>query len=281
MGTWGFNVLDDDVAADVHGDYIKRFNANIPHEEIVKQVCREYEDELEDSDDGPVVWLAIARAQWDCGALEERVLERVRGIVKKGLGLDRWAEAGEKGLARRRKELDAFLARLQTNNPRPRRPRKPIVRKPVFQPGDCLAIRLSDGNYAAALVLEDPSEEDEPGDETYGVNLIGLLSFRSPTKPSRDVFERRQWLRSTPGGGLKIVNVMALGFRAVRDKFEVVAKIPLRADDPKQERKTLAGGAYTLRFGAYEGWEFAEEVGRVAGPARRTGPQYNEEDNAR
>ncbi len=263
MGTWGLNVLDDDVASDVHGDYIKRFNLQMPHDQIVSELAGEYADELTDEDDRPVVWLAIARAQWDCGALDQRILDRVREIVAEGQGLERWAEAGAGELARRREALSTFLAKLQTRNPRPRKPRKAIQRKPVFQPGDCLAIQLSDGDYAAALVLENPPEDREPGDDTYGINLIGLLDYKGKTKPGLDVFEQRQWLRLTHhswGGQVQIVNVMALRFRAVKDRFEVVTKIALRADDPRQERKPLGGGAHIDRFSFYTGWDFAEQV---------------------
>ena len=31
MGTWGLTVLDDDLASDVHDDYIKYFNGEMPH----------------------------------------------------------------------------------------------------------------------------------------------------------------------------------------------------------------------------------------------------------
>jgi hypothetical protein len=263
MGTWGFNVLQDDVAADVYDGYMRRFNLKMSHRQIVEELGREYADQLADEDDGPIVWLAIAKAQWDCGALWPGILDRVREIIEQGQGLNRWAEAGDRELARRCKALSAFLARLQTGNPRPRKPRKPVQRKPVFQPGDCLAIRLSDGNYAAALVLENPPERAGPGDETYGINLIGLLEYKSAKKPGPAVFESRNWLKLTHHswcGELWIVNVMALRFRGARDCFEVVAHIPLRPDDPKQEHRPLGGGAYAETFRTYAGWDFAKQV---------------------
>jgi hypothetical protein len=263
MGTWGFALLEDDLAADVFGDYIKRFNLKMPHNQIMNELLREYSDELDDSDDGPVVWLAVARAQWECGALDQQVLDRVRDVVAEGKGLDRWAQPGGRGLARRRKVLSTFLAKLRTVNPRPRGPRKPTHRKPIFQPGDCLAIRLSDGDYGGGLVLEHPSEgnAEDPAEETYGVNLIGILSYKSADKPPLGVFEKRHWHRgthhSTSRGEVppEIVNVPALGFGRAKGRIELVGRIELRDSDPKEQRQYIAGGpVYTMRFGTYSMW---------------------------
>lgn len=268
MGTWGFTLLEDDLAADVHSDYIKRFNLKMPNDQIVDELRREYTEELDDSDDGPLVWLAIARAQWECGGLDQRVLDRVREIVSEGKGLDRWAEAGDRELARRRKALNTFLAKLQTSNPQPRRPRRPTQRKPVFQPGDCLAIRLSDGDYGAGLVLEHPPDDNagDPAEETYGVNLIGILSYKSSEKPPLHVFERRDWHRSTHHSKSRgevpaeVVNVLALGFRRAKGRIELVGRIALRDDDPKEQRQYIAGGpAFTMTFGTYSTWDHLGE----------------------
>ncbi len=143
-----------------------------------------------------------------------------------------------------------FLKSVQKPNPKPREPRPAIKRKPVFEPGDCLAIRLSDGDYGAALVLDSPRESKKPEEETYGLNLVGLLNYKSSSKPRLEVFKRRQWLRLTHhswAGQLEIVYVTRSGFRTYREGFEVVGKIPVRESDPRGS-------------GTYSGWGFAEQV---------------------
>jgi len=218
------------------------------HDEILKQLRDKHAESIEDSDEGPLFWLAVARAQWECGALSAMVLKKIEAIVREGRGLERWEDTGPKAAERRRRVLEKFLDTLRTKNPRPRKRKKPTQRKPLFEPGDCLAIRLSDGSYAAAIVLHNPPEEQSPGGETYGINLIGQLHYKSARKPPQAVFEKRKWL--VPDWSSKelfIVNVMALRFRAFKERFEVVGKTQLRADDPTESM-------------GYTGWDFADQM---------------------
>lgn len=250
MGTWGIGISQNDTAADVYADYMELFNAQKEAGAILAEVKKRHADALEDEDDGPVAWLAIAKAQWECGHLSSDVLKRIERIVSHGEGLALWEESGTKSLERRRKLLDAFLAKLRTTNDRPRKPRRPTIRKPIFQTGDCLAVRLSDGDYGAAIVLGCPVEKVRPGGETYGLNLVGVLRYKSSLKPVPDVFKKREWLRLTYGhwnGKLDVTNVCALGFRKFKDRFEVVCQTPIREDDPKEAD-------------SYSAWTFAENV---------------------
>jgi hypothetical protein len=250
VGAWGFNILQDDTPADVYGDYVESVNAGLTHAEILKRLTQQYREVLQDKDEAPLFWLAVARAQWDYGALEAGVLARIEGIVARGGDWSRWAEAGPKSVQRRRRALDQFLAKLRMPNPKPRRPRKGILRSPVFRAGDCIAIRLSDGEYGAAIVTACPPEESRPGADTYGINVVAQLRYKSPEKPTPEVFERREWLRVNHHGWRdepNVVNVMSLRFRGVRGQFEVVGSTRIRAEDPKTSR-------------TYAGWDFAEQM---------------------
>lgn len=124
MGTWGTSITSDDTVQDVVGEYMKFFNQQLAPQEIVASVLRANAELLDDSDDGPLIWIAIAKAQWDCGHLLPTVLDACE-IVTEGRGLDRWAEGGERLLQSRRKSLDTFLLQIQTPKPRPKKPKKP------------------------------------------------------------------------------------------------------------------------------------------------------------
>lgn len=258
MGTWGFSVLEDDTAADVYSDYIELFNAGRKPVELLKEITRRHADALEDEDDSSVVWMAIARAQWECGHLMPRVRAQIERMVRDEAGLGRWAESGEASVRQRRKALARFLARLRSVNTRPKKPRKGIRRKPVFDTGACLAIRLSDGDYAAAVVLACVEEPERPGADTYGINLIGLLRYKSPQKPEVSVFEARRWasqpFQLTPTKTTDVTaayNVLSLRFRNAKDRFEVVGHTQIRASDPE-------------RSDSYATWDFAEWMVRQA-----------------
>jgi hypothetical protein len=230
MGTWGKAILSDDEARDVYDAYIRAYNAGGEPSEITRELIATSAEQIEDSDDGPIFWLALAKAQWDVGALDADVASRIEGIVAGGAGLDRWAEAGPRQLAKRKGVLTEFLEQLRRPNPNPRKRKPPKFVKSVFRPGDCLAMTLADGSYGAAIVLAAGE-----GFDAYGTNLIGTLKFKSVEKPTQDVFERRQWLQLTHHanrGAPWITWCFRTGFRKFAPLFEVVASTPLQPSDP-------------------------------------------------
>jgi len=236
MGTWGTGILSDDTVRDVLGDYLDLFNRGDSPDAIRQRLLIAHSESVRDPDEGPLIWIGIAKAQWDCSHLEPLVLSKVREIVSEGLGLDRWAEQGERLLERRKRALNQFLVKLETANPRPRKPRKAIKRRPIFQPGDCLAVRLQDGDWGAILVLKGEPESDDPYKETYGTNLVVTLRYKSPDMPSLSVFEKREWLYLTHHSwknDLVLSYVTASRFRKVRDRFVRVGAIELRPTDPR------------------------------------------------
>lgn len=110
-----------------------------------------------------------------------------------------------------------------------------VIRAPKFRPGDCLSIRLANGQYAAALVLAADHSNAE-----HGTNLIGVLDYLSPEKPVLDVFGQRKWLVSHHSWNNITVQVMDLawyvtaGFRAARDRLEIVGQVEILDSDPKK-----------------------------------------------
>jgi hypothetical protein len=242
MGAWGTGILSDDTVRDVFGDYIDLFNRGKPPKAIQKEILGKYEECLLDQNDRPLVWIAIAKAQWDCGHLQPTVLSKIEQIVTQGLGLELWAEQGNALLQRRKTVLRQFLAKLESKNPRPRKPRMAIKRKPIFQPGDCIAVRLEDGEWGAILVLKGKPESDDPYVETYGTNLAGMLDYKSSRMPALSDFEKRNWLIKTHHfwrNEISLYVLIAARFRQVKDRFIRVGNVPLKAADPR-EAKTYA-----------------------------------------
>jgi hypothetical protein len=137
----------------------------------------------------------MAKAQWECGHVTPAAVKRIKKLIDSDAGMALWEDAGPKAAAKRRKVLDAFLAKLESPNPKPKKRRKPTARQPVFTPGDCLAMRNPEsGKYAAAIVLLNPIEARRPGQDAEGVNSLGFLDYYSSKLPSKKVFERREWL---------------------------------------------------------------------------------------
>ena len=231
MGAWGYGIREDDFVLDVIGVFEELLKTGHSVRDATTTVKSRFAAESNDSDDGPLLWLALADVQWTYGELESQVLHRVRDDFDSGRSLDAWRD-DTRGLLRRRTALEKFISKIAVPNPRAKKPPKTVVRAPKFQPGDCLSVRVANGQYAAALVLAADHTTLE-----YGKNLVGVLDYLSPHKPPMEVFRTRKWLvRTHPGGSNAMVDVAwyyPVGFRAAKNRFEVVGHVEVSDSDPK------------------------------------------------
>jgi hypothetical protein len=230
MGAWGHGIRQDDFVCDVIEDFKGLMKAGKTIAEATKTVEATFAAELEDDDEGPLFWIALADAQWTYGGLEPRVLQRVRDDFDAERGLDRWRE-DRRALSRRRAAIETFITKISEPNPRPKKPPKIVVRPPKFAAGDCLSVRLENGQYTAALVLVADHSNVE-----YGENLIVSLDYLAPERPTIDDFRKRNWLvYSHPSwkGELYLAWHSPLRFRAFKDRIGVVGQIEILESDPK------------------------------------------------
>lgn len=212
------------------GDFDDRLKRGASIESATQAVLVQFADAVDDTDDGPLLWLALARAQWRYGEASADVLAKVRADFATEAGLERWTDEGPAVLAKRRERLARFVAEIERPNPKPRRFPKLVVRKPIFAPGDCLAVRLNDGRFGAALVLAADHSRPE-----YGQNLIGVLNYLGDTVPNVAVYRRREWLILTHhnwDGRADVSWYGAHGFRTHQQRFTVVARIDITESDP-------------------------------------------------
>lgn len=231
MGAWGHGIRQDDFVCDVIGVFDDLLKAGKSVAEATGAIKSKFASEITDADDGPLFWIALADAQWTYGGLEAEVLLRVQDDFDAGRGLGRWTE-DERVLARRRAAIVKFISKISDRNPRPKKPPKVVVRAPKFARGDCLSIRLASGQYAAALVLVADHSNVECGE-----NLIVVLDYLAPEKPTIQVFCNRKWLIRTHHNWKNAIDLawyQALGFRPVKDRIEIVGQIEILDSDPKE-----------------------------------------------
>lgn len=230
MGAWGYGIRQDDFVLDVVGDFEDRLKAGQGAADATNAVKAKFAAAIEDTDDGPLFWIALADLQWLYGELEPQVLKRVQDDFDSGRSLDPWRE-DPRGLSRRRATLEKFISKIAAPNPRPKKPPKIVVRAPKFAPGDCLSIRLANGQYAAALVLAADHSIVE-----YGKNLVALLDYLSPEKPTIEVFRNRKWLVLTHhnwSSKLALAWYQHVGFRAAKGRLDIVGHVEILGSDPK------------------------------------------------
>lgn len=244
MGTWGDSIFADDEAQDIYHHYRRLYNQGKDHPAVRREMERAWSESISDSDDGPLFWFAVARAQWEYGALDKDVLGHVKEIAKKGLGLDRWQEAGARALARRKEIVREFLEKIRRPNPKPKKRKVERRYPPIYQPGDCLAIRLSDDTFGAVLVLAIDDTH-----HTEGIDFVGFLEWHAKKKPPLDLFQQRRWLGHKKKRSIDpdVMMCLARFHRREKKNIEQIGHVPLRKDDPKYTRTGRMGGWDNVR----------------------------------
>jgi hypothetical protein len=113
MGVWGPDIFDDDLTSDMRSTFEDELEggAGVAHATTV--VLREYSEALDDVDERPKVWLALAALQLDRGALQAQVRDAAMAVIESGANQRRWDEESTPEEAAQRKQvLDALKARL-------------------------------------------------------------------------------------------------------------------------------------------------------------------------
>ncbi|HYN07698.1 MAG TPA: hypothetical protein VES67_09930 [Vicinamibacterales bacterium] len=64
MGTWGYGLFADDVAADVRMMYEQALKDGVTDREATARVLEKFSSHISDPDEGPLIEIALAVTQW-------------------------------------------------------------------------------------------------------------------------------------------------------------------------------------------------------------------------
>lgn len=112
MGTWGIEIFDDDLALDIQAKFEEAMDQGLSVKKATKRILYDFQDVLEDEDEGPLVYLALAALQIERDKLQPEIGQKALKIIESGQGLARWEEAGEEELAERKQALEDLKAKL-------------------------------------------------------------------------------------------------------------------------------------------------------------------------
>ena len=73
MGTWGYGLYSDDVTRDVKDIYVDKLRRGKSGMQASKEMIAEFKWALDDEDDAPLFWFAMADTQWNYGRLQNEV----------------------------------------------------------------------------------------------------------------------------------------------------------------------------------------------------------------
>lgn len=121
MGTHGPTLYADDVACDVRDQFTELLTLGSTPEGATSTLMRDWAHALADEDDATVFWLALADTQWTYGCLDPSVRDRAIRAIDSGLDLNR---REGKSRAQRGRFLEQLRARLLSQPPAPRKPRR-------------------------------------------------------------------------------------------------------------------------------------------------------------
>ena len=230
MGAWGPGIFSDDLACDVRTDYRELLEDGVDDAEATRRVIAANQHVADD--EAHVLWLALAAAQAALGRLEDSVRTEALRLIDEGIGLELWAEAGAKELARRK----AALARLRATLTGPQKPRSK-VRKPWTHvtdlvAGDVLAYQRPDGAHALFRVAR--IDEHRIGTAP----ILRQLDWDKSSLPSKRRLRRLRTLPETRAGDGQPMS----SYRAARHRkkdpdwkdvgFSIVSRVDAASDDP-------------------------------------------------
>jgi hypothetical protein len=144
MSYSGAGLYDDDTGADVRARYRELVADGATSEEATNALIAEWGELLDDPDDAPAFWLALADTQSKVGRLEARVQRQALELIESGADLARFAH--DRRLYARRREVLAKLAEQLTGPQRsPVRIRQPFRSLSPVASGDIFWFALPSG----------------------------------------------------------------------------------------------------------------------------------------
>src|ERR1700687_3648606 len=191
MGSWGVGIFADDLAADVRADFRELVGDGLSATEAVDRLMGEYASFVNDPEEGPVFWLAMADSQWKLGRLEERTLQNALRVIDTGQDLRRWDALKDR--ERREAILRKLRAQLLSPPPEPKRVPRVVREANDWAVGQVIGLRLPSQRWTLMRVI---GHHTDKGDGSPSVNSwSGLASrcqsrsepwhYRSVAKPSR------------------------------------------------------------------------------------------------
>jgi hypothetical protein len=190
MGAWGTAIFSDDLAADVRGDFRDYIGDGLSVEKATARLRKEYADALDDDEDAPVFWLALAVSQWQLVRVHEPTRNKALKIIASGRDLERWDTPKE------RKQREAVLAaaaeQLTSPPPPAKKVPKPHRETNTWEVGEVLALGLKSGRWTLVRVVG--HHEDKGG----RLGVVEVLNWIGDVIPCHEEIDKLDFLTARP-----------------------------------------------------------------------------------
>ena len=147
MGAWGVGIYQDDVTCDIKEDYLNRLRVGYSNIEATQELIDYNMDSIEDEEEGPLFWMALADVQWRYGRLLPEIKEEALKCIKSGTDLERWKE-NPKQYEKRKFVLKELEERLNSPQPPEKKLTKLLIKKANWKVGDVLLYQIKNGELS-------------------------------------------------------------------------------------------------------------------------------------
>lgn len=153
MGAWGTSLYANDSACDIRSDYVDKLKRGKSNEDAMRELIEENCDIIEDVEEGPLFWFALADTQWDFGRLLPEVKEKAIYFLLQDKELQRWRNSGKKNVIAWKKTLETLKDKLESPQPAIKKVSQYRLYKCKWKLGDVFAYQFS-SDYSAEKGFE-------------------------------------------------------------------------------------------------------------------------------
>ena len=184
MGTWGTKLYENDTSLDVKGEFEKLFRSGKTAEEITEQLTESYQSILEDPEEGPLFWFALADTQWKFGVLLPSVKERALSWIEKNSSPPRCQGIGAPSEKQWKKTQQQLRDRLLSPQPPAKKPVKRRIYTCQWKLGDVFAYPLESelakerGLYGRYFLIQKVDE-----DTWYPGHIVPIVYVKLTSGP--------------------------------------------------------------------------------------------------
>ncbi len=237
MGAWGEDIFENDGALDCLGDVIDSFVESI--DEWFERGLKESGDydNIYEENIGPLVFMLEKLCKY-CPAyppVPSKVNEwrSIFFSVYDKHATEGW---GEESAEHRKKLFDKEFTNLLEVSIKYH---GDLPTQPICTEGTCLALKLYIGGYGAAIVLHNEFK----GDQIY--SLIGGLKGVYKDIPTKEVFEKREWLYLTHHNFKNDLNLIWTAQKDLmenKDQIVVIGQTNILDTDPSSDIDEMGVG---------------------------------------
>lgn len=204
MGTWGPGLYQDDVACDIKSEYVNRLKIGQTNIEATQDMIDYNECYIDDEEDAPIFWFALADTQWKYGRLLPEVRDEALKRIKSGVDLKRWQE-NKKQYEKRKQVLETLEEKLNSPQPPEKKVSKLIIDKARWEIGDVLSYKITNeqlkdskwyNKYVLLRVIAIKTSRigSLPRDYSHEHNIVAIYNWIGNSVPNLEIIDKLKFI---------------------------------------------------------------------------------------